>query len=132
MTARPRLTAWWDSVGVLSAAFAALCCLGLPSLLGVLATLGLSWVRRDSILWPLMFVSLAVALGGFWNDRRRHRSNGPIALAAAGAVGLVAGVVFIHGPPARQSIYGGAIALVMATAWNMWMRRQLRVLTANS
>src|SRR5258705_13508655 len=86
MTGRARLAGWRDSVGVLGAAFAALCCLGLPSILGVLATLGLSWVRRDAILWPLMFLSIAVALWGFWSDRRRHGTSGPLLLAMTGSV----------------------------------------------
>lgn len=112
-----------DGAGVLGAVFAALCCAGLPLIVSGLAAVGLSFLRRDAILWPLMFVSLAVALWGFWQGRRTHGSAGPLALAAVGAVSLVAGVVFVHGFPAKQMIWAGAAALVVATGWNVRARR---------
>ena len=113
-----------DGAGVLGAVFAALCCAGTPIIVSALAGLGLSFLRNDAILWPLMFASLAVALWGFWQGRRLHAATGPLALAAAGAAALVAGVVFIHGFPAKQVIWAGAAALVAATLWNMTLRRR--------
>lgn len=71
-----------------------------------------------------MFLSLAVALWGLARDSRRHGMAGPLALAAVGAVGLVAGVIFVHGDPARQIIYASAGALVAATLWNIAARRR--------
>ena len=116
----PRLA---DSAGVFGAIFAALCCAGFPLVLGVLASVGLGFIRRDAILLPLMAVSLAIALGAFRDDRRFHRSSGPIVAASAGAAALVAGVLFVHGPPARAVIGLGAVALVAATVWNVTLRR---------
>jgi mercuric ion transport protein len=118
-----RLATWADSAGVLGAVFAALCCMGVPVILSVLAAVGLSWLRRDAILWPLMLLSLGTALWGLWGDRRRHGMVAPFGLGAAGSVALVAGVIFVHGPPARLLIDGGAVALVAATLWNIWARR---------
>ena len=118
-----RLTRLADGAGVLGAVFAALCCAGLPLIVSVLASVGLSFLRRDSILWPLMFASLAVAVWGFWQGRRTHGSAGPLGLAVAGAVSLVVGVVFVHGFPAKQMIWAGAVALIAATAWNVQARR---------
>jgi mercuric ion transport protein len=112
-----------DSAGVLGAVFAALCCMGAPIIVGVLGAVGLSSLRQDAILWPLMFLSLGVALWGLARDQRRHGAVGPLVLAVGGAVALVAGVVFVHGPPARAVIYGGALALVVATGWNIVVRR---------
>jgi mercuric ion transport protein len=115
---------WADSTGALGAVFAALCCMGAPIIVGVLGAVGLSWLRQDAILWPLMFLSLGVALWGLARDRRRHGASGPFAAAVGGAVALVAGVVFVHGLPARLLIYGGALALLLATGWNIvarWM-----------
>lgn len=96
--------------------------MGAPIILGTLSAVGLSWIRRDAILWPLMFLSIGVALWGLARDRQRHNRTGPPALAVAGAAALVAGVVFVHGPPARLPIYGGAVGLVAATGWNVWTR----------
>lgn len=86
--------------------------------------MGLSFLRNDAILWPLMFASLAVALWGFWRGRAVHGSAGPLGLAAAGAAALVAGVVVIHGFPAKQVIWAGAAVLVAATLWNLTLRRR--------
>lgn len=116
-----------DGAGVLGAVFAALCCAGTPIIVSALAGVGLSFLRNDAILWPLMFVSLAVALWGFWQGRRLHARTGPLVLAAAGAAALVAGVVFIHGFPARQVIWAGAAALAAATLWNVALRRRCAV-----
>lgn len=111
-----------DGAGVLGASFAALCCAGTPLIISALAAAGLSFLRTDAILWPLMFASLAVALRGFWRGRRMHGSAGPLLLAVAGGAALVAGVVFIHGFPAKQVIWAGAAALVGATIWNVSAR----------
>jgi mercuric ion transport protein len=115
---------WADGAGTLGAVFAALCCMGAPIIVGVLGAVGLGWLRQDAILWPLMFASLGVALWGLARDRRRHGAIGPLMLAVGGAVALVAGVVFVHGAAARVLIYGGALALVGATGWNIVARRR--------
>jgi len=112
-----------DSAGVLGAVFAALCCAGTPFILAGLAALGLSSLRNDALLLPLMGASLAVALWGFLIGRRLHQSSGPLALAVAGSMASVAGVVFIHGSPAKTMIGLGASALIVATVWNIALRR---------
>ena len=112
-----------DGAGVLGAVFAALCCAGTPFIVAGLAAVGLGVLRRDAILWPLMLASLLVALWGFWQGARMHGRTGPLWLGAAGAVSLAAGVIVVHGPPAMQMIYGGAVALVLATGWNLLARR---------
>ncbi len=70
-----------------------------------------------------MGISLAVALWGFLSERRLHHANGPITLALAGSAALAAGVVYIHGFPAKEVIGAGAIALIAATVWNVRLRR---------
>jgi mercuric ion transport protein len=123
---RPSTLRWADSAGALGAVFAALCCMGASVIVGVLAAVGLSWLRQDAILWPLMFASLAVAFWGLRADRKKHGLAGPLVLAIAGGVSLVAGVVFVHGFPARELIYGGSVALLLATAWNIVLRSRAR------
>lgn len=111
-----------DSAGVLGAVLAALCCAGTPVIVSALAAVGLSVLRKDAILWPLMLGSLAVALWGFWRGVQMHHKAGPIVLGFLGAVSLALGVIVVHGPPAMQMIYGGSAALVLATGWNVWNR----------
>ena len=112
-----------DGAGVVGAVLAALCCAGAPIILSVLSALGLSFLRNDAILLPFMSIALLIALWGFWAGRRIHGSSRPLLLAVAGTTALVAGVVFIHGFPAKQVIGVGALALVGATMWNAYLRR---------
>ena len=113
-----------DGAGVVGAAFAALCCAGTPLIVSALTATGLGFLRRDALLLPLMFASLAVALWGFWRGRRLHGSAGPLLLAIAGAAGLIGGVLFIHGFPAKEVIWAGAAALAAASLWNVIARRR--------
>ena len=112
-----------DSAGAAGAIIAALCCAGTPLIVGALAAMGLTFLRSDAILWPLMLISLGVALWGFWQGRAVHRKSGPLAIGVIGAASLACGVIVVHGPPAMTMIYGGAVLLVGATAWNMLARR---------
>lgn len=112
-----------DVAGVAAAILAALCCAGTPLIVGALAVAGLSSLRRDAILWPVMLVALGIALWGLWLGRRFHGRSGPLVLGAFGATALASGVIVVHGPPAMQLIYGGALFLVGATIWNIWARR---------
>ena len=111
-----------DGAGVLGAIFAALCCAGTPLVLSALGLAGLSFLRRDAILWPLMLGSLLIALWGFWRGVQSHRNAGPSVLAIVGAISLAGGVIIVHGPPAMTMIYAGAVALVVATIWNVLAR----------
>ena len=112
-----------DSAGVTGAILAALCCAGTPLILAALTGLGLGFLRKDAILWPTMLVSLIVALWGFWTGQKTHTRWGPFLMAGGGAGALVAGVMFIHGFPAKQIIAIGAVTLVIATVWNIVLRR---------
>lgn len=111
-----------DSAGVLGAIFAALCCLGVSYIVAGLAAIGLSFLRKDAILWPLMLASLVVAMWGMWRGRRIHGSAIPLIIGLVSGIALVAGVIFIHGHPARWFIAAGAVGLVVATVLNVTAR----------
>ena len=113
-----------DAAGVLGAILAALCCAGTPFIIGGLTALGLGVLRKDAILWPTMLIALLVAVTGFWHGARTHRAWGPFAIGGLGALSLAAGVILVHGFPAMQMIYAGAVALVLGAAWNIHARRQ--------
>lgn len=112
-----------DAAGVLGAVLAALCCAGTPFLIAGLTTLGLGFLRRDGILWPAMLLSLALAVTGFWRGARTHGRWAPLAIGGLGAISLASGVIVVHGFPAMQMIYGGAIALAIGAGWNSYARR---------
>ena len=117
---RAKLT---DAAGVCGAIFAALCCAGTPLIVTGITALGLGFLRRDAVLWPLMLLSLVVAQVGFWQGWRAHRRPWPFLLGGVSGVSLASGVIFVHGPPAMTMIYAGAVGLVLATACNIWARR---------
>jgi hypothetical protein len=108
-----------DTAGVTGAIIAALCCAGTPFIVSAFGVLGLSALRKDAILWPVMLGSLALAVWGYWRGFRVHGKAGPMALGIAGAAVLGSGVIVVHGFPAMQMIYGGAAGLVVATLWNI-------------
>ena len=118
-TARAHLT---DAAGTLGAIAAALCCAGTPLIVAALAATGLSSWRKDAILWPVMLVSLAVAIWGYWRGHRLHHAWAPLVVGVIGAVSLALGVIVVHGFPAMEMIYGGAMLLVVATIWNIVAR----------
>lgn len=122
--ARANLT---DVAGGLGAILAALCCAGTPLIIAALAATGLTAMRKDAILWPIMLVSLAVAILGYWQGYRMHRTRAPMIVGTVGAFSLALGVIVVHGFPAMQMIYGGAMLLVAATVWNIVARRRCRI-----
>jgi len=108
---------------VVGAVIAALCCAGTPIIISGLTALGLGFLRRDGILWPVMLLALAVAVTGFWQGVRMHRRWGPLVTGGLGSVSLASGVIVVHGFPAMQMIYGGGLALLVGAAWNGVARR---------
>ena len=96
-TARAQIT---DAAGALGAIVAALCCAGTPPIVAALAATGLSALRKDAILWPIMLVSLTVAIWGYWQGHRIHHAWAPLIVGVIGAVSLALGVIVVHGFPA--------------------------------
>lgn len=117
------LSKFGGGAGVIAASCAALCCAGAPIIVSILAATGLSFLRTDAILLPIIAVALAIALVGFWTGRRIHGSNGPLVTGAVGSVALVAGVVFVHGMPAKVLIGAGTLLLLVAMLWNARLPR---------
>jgi mercuric ion transport protein len=112
-----------DRVGVVGAIAAALCCAGNVYIVGALSAVGLVALRKDAILWPVMLVSLAIGVWGFWLGWRAHGKLAPLLLAVLGAVAVAVGVIVVHGFPAMEMIYGGAIGLGAASILNFFARR---------
>src|SRR5665213_2872427 len=110
--------------GVVAATLAALCCAGAPIIVSILAATGLSFLRSDAILLPVIAVALLFALWGFWRRRRVHRSSVPFALGVIGSIALVAGVVWLHGTIAKAFIGVGAVILIAAAIWNARLKVQ--------
>ena len=122
MTRRVERVADWT--GPIGSVFAALCCLGVPWLVAAITAVGLGFLKADAILWPLMIGSILFAIWGMWLGYRRHRSPLPLMLGMLSGAALVAGVIFVHGFPARELIYVGSAGLIAASVWNALARRR--------
>ena len=82
-TARAQLT---DAAGALGAIVAAFCCAGTPMIVAALAATGLSALRKDAILWPIMLASLAVAIWGYWQGALERQWSGTPAIIVTAIV----------------------------------------------
>ena len=118
MTARDQI----DKVGILGAAFAALCCLGVSAVLSVVSAIGLGFLANDAILLPLMIGSLLVTGWGLVSGYRRHRRPIGLVLAALGGPGLLV-FSFVH--QVRPLALASIVLLVAASVVNVvFLRRQ--------
>ena len=113
-----------DWTGPFGAVFAALCCLGVSWVVAAITAVGLGFLRSDPILWPLMIAAILVALWGMWAGSRTHGSRVPLALGGLSGAALIAGVIFVHGFPARELIYAGSAGLIAASVWNAVARNR--------
>ncbi len=98
--------------GSLGATVAALCCAGVPAVLGALSAAGLGFLVNDLVLLPLVLVSLGVALWGLGRGVVRHGLRGVLGLGWVGAVLLVVGI-FLY-----PLVYAGMAAMLAAALWN--------------
>ena len=112
MTAKEHI----DKIGIVSASFAALCCLGIPAVLSIVSAIGLGFLIHDAILLPLLVVSLLIVLWGLYSGWKRHRKPAALILGGAAAVALLA-FSFVH--PAAPWAFASIAALVAASVLNV-------------
>lgn len=117
-----RVERFADWTGPIGSVFAALCCLGVSWLVAAITAVGLGFLRKDAVLWPLMIASILAAVWGMWLGSRAHRSFLPLMLGVASGTALVAGVIFVHGFPAKELIYVGSVGLIAGSIWNAALR----------
>jgi len=109
-----------DKVGILGAAFAALCCLGISAVLSIVSAIGLGFLIHDAVLLPLLILSLLVTLWGLYSGWKRH--GRPAALALGGAAAVVLFISsFVH--QSRPVALASIAALVGASVLNVVFAR---------
>ncbi len=116
--AESRLASAAAPAGVVASILAALCCAGVPAVVGVLSAVGLGFLRTDAILLPLIAPSLGIALWGLARDRSVHGAAGPLVVGVLGGAALIAGVFL-----ATPLVALGGLLLVAAVAWNIVARQ---------
>lgn len=90
---------------------------------GVLSWLGLGVVLQDAVLTPLIAVFLGASVLSVAWSTSLHGHRGPIATTLAGAAVVTAGRL-VWSVPAL--VYGGAVLLIGASLWNLWIKRSLQ------
>jgi mercuric ion transport protein len=112
-----------DKLGIGGALFAALCCLGFPALISIVSAIGLGFLINDTILMPLLGISLLVTLAGLYLGVRHHGSWIALILGAASAVALF---VFIAVAMNKALAYLSIAGLVAAGFLNVWLHMKRR------
>jgi hypothetical protein len=92
-----------------------------PAYAGLLSSVGLGFVVEARYLLPLTAAFLSLALGALAFRARRRRGHGPFLLGLLAAAAVLAGK---FGFDSDTAMYGGLAALVGASLWNSWPRRQ--------
>jgi mercuric ion transport protein len=106
----------------LGSVFAALCCAGVPAILGALSAMGLGFLIHDLILLPLLALFLGLALWSLAGGARRHGAQAMLVLGGFGAALMVAGIL-----ASPLLVYTGAAAMIAASVWNALAIRQGRL-----
>lgn len=100
--------------GSLGSTFAALCCAGVPTVLGALSAAGLGFLVNDLVLFPLLALFLGLGLWGLWDGVSRHGLRAVLVLGGVGALLMVAGILL-----RPLLVYAGAAAMIAASVWNV-------------
>lgn len=113
-----------DKFGIVGSVIAALCCLGTPAMLSIVAAMGLGFLISDAILLPLLATFLLVTLWGLALGRKRHGRIGALFLGAASALLLFVSVLLAA---ARPLAYLSIAGLVAASVLNVMLARPRRL-----
>jgi mercuric ion transport protein len=102
--------------------FAALCCAGVPAVLGALSAAGLGFLINDLILLPLLALFLGLALWSLSEGAHKHGTRAVLVLGGLGAALMVAGIL-----TSPLVVYAGSAAMISASIWNALAIRQGRL-----
>jgi mercuric ion transport protein len=105
-------------VGAIGSIFAALCCIGTPAVLALLASIGAGFLIRDVILLPLLVVFLVIAVWGMMRTQDAHGQRGPLLVTVGSSFVIVAAVWF-----SRPVVILGLVGLIAASVWNMYLHK---------
>src|SRR6266849_4712924 len=108
-----------DKIGIGGSLFAALCCLGFPALMSILAAIGVGFLINDAVLLPLLIIFLLVTLVGLYLGVRHHGSW------LAFLVGLISAAsifIFIFVTFNKVLAAIGVAGLIAASVLNVWLR----------
>jgi mercuric ion transport protein len=108
--------------GLIGSAFAVLCCIGAPVVIGALGTIGAGFLVNDNILLPVLGFSLLLSTIGLVSAYKKRHRLWPLIAGILGIITLITGMIFLLGQggiAGKPFIYAGLIALLIATLKNV-------------
>ena len=107
--------------GLVGAAVAAACCLGISAVIAAVGAVGLGFLIHDAYLFPIFVGFIALSLWLLYRSARGHGNLAPFWLGvgggAFGAAGLWLLVTGLY--PMPWSVYGGLALLVAGSVWDV-------------
>lgn len=107
--------------GLVGAAIAAACCLGISAVIAAVGAVGLGFLIHDAYLFPIFVGFIALSLWLLYRSARGHANPAPFWLGLGGAVFGAAGLwLLVTGLyPMPWSVYGGLALLVVGSVWDV-------------
>jgi hypothetical protein len=89
----------------------------MPAYVGLLGSMGLTFLTKTVYLFPLTAMCLTFAVGGLVVGAERRQGYAPFVVGAIGAIVLLCGKFVVVWNPA---VYCGVAMLLAASLWNSW------------
>lgn len=94
-----------------------------PAYAGFMSSVGLGFLLDTTYLLPLTATFLAIAVGALAHRARQRRGYAPFVLGLVAASGVLVGKFAFE---SNFAMYAGLAALVAASLWNTWPKREHR------
>ena len=107
-------------IGSLGSIFAALCCIGTPTLLAFLTSIGAGFLINDKILILLLVVFLGISVWGIYKSSKLHGNKGSLILSVISAIVVFAAIWF-----SKPLVYTGLISLISASVWDFYLGKSV-------
>jgi hypothetical protein len=75
---------------------------------------------KERVLAPLIAAALVVGVAAIAWSTKSHRRFGPLILTIVGSAAIAGGRLIWNVHPL---VYGGAVVLLGASLWNLWLKR---------
>ena len=107
--------------GLVGAAVAAACCLGISAVIAAVGAVGLGFLIHDAYLFPIFVGFIGLSLWLLYRSARDHADLAPFWLGVGGGVFGTAGLwLLVTGLyPMPWSVYGGLALLVAGSVWDV-------------
>ncbi len=108
---------WCEDIGAAGTTLAALCCLGIPSVVSLVSAAGIGFLTHSQLRIPVLSIFLVLSFAGLALGWLHHGKPWPLLLAAVCGFGIFSSAILPMHPMIGFSSIGGFIA---ATILNIW------------